>query len=120
AGDIDVHIVGHSGPRRKALQRTPRSAIARSRRIAGWIMAVVLPLALTGVFVMLGNGEEMLIVNILSYMAAEVAVALMKAEQTAAAGGTWAHWKFICAMSTCFSWSTAPWKASIPPPCHSS
>ncbi len=99
AGDIDVHIVGHSGPRRKALQRTPRSAIARSRRIAGWIMAVVLPLALTGVFVMLGNGEEMLIVNILSYMAAEVAVALVggwwPAIFTAVAGSLVLNWFFI-------------------------
>lgn len=99
AGDIDVHIVGHDRPGRTVFQRGTRSALARSRRIVGWILAVVLPLALTAVFLMVGHSEEMLIVNILSYMAAEVAVALIggwwPALFTALAGSLVLNWFFI-------------------------
>nr|WP_246321643.1 DUF4118 domain-containing protein [Nocardioides panzhihuensis] len=48
AGSIDVHLVTHEHAGAGLRLRRPRSALGRSRRLAGWAAAVVLPFALFG------------------------------------------------------------------------
>lgn len=48
AGSIDVHLVTHEHAGAGSRLRRRRSALGRSRRLAGWAAAVVLPFALAG------------------------------------------------------------------------
>ncbi|WP_442941012.1 ATP-binding protein [Nocardioides sp. NBC_00368] len=48
AGSIDVHLVTHEHAGAGVRLRRPRSALGRSRRLAGWVAAVLLPFALLG------------------------------------------------------------------------
>lgn len=82
ANDIDVHIVANqTHTSRLPFNRNTQSALTRSRTIIGWVLAVTLPLGLTALFNALEDHDRLLSVNILSFLAAEVAVALI--------GGWW-------------------------------
>lgn len=81
SGDFDVHIVGHQHAEDRAgAARASGPALSRRRRAAGWALAVAGPPALTGLLA--GTGLEFgLVIDILSYLALTVGVAL--------AGGLW-------------------------------
>ncbi|MYM20589.1 DUF4118 domain-containing protein [Brevibacterium sp. 5221] len=81
-GDIDIHIVPHRATPRVRPRPARRSALSRPRLAAGWALAAVLPPLLTAAFLGLGRDTGGgLLVNILAYIAAAVAVALV--------GGWW-------------------------------
>ena len=47
AGAIDVHLVTHEGARSGVRPRIRRSPLSTSRRVAGWVVAVLGPVAMT-------------------------------------------------------------------------
>ncbi|MBB5873689.1 two-component system sensor histidine kinase KdpD [Allocatelliglobosispora scoriae] len=79
SGTIDVHLVTHHEANLRWRFTVGRSALSRSRRIAGWITAIV-GLPLLTLLLSLG-GELALATDILFFLAAVVAVALI--------GGMW-------------------------------
>ncbi|SII62657.1 Sensor protein kdpD [Mycobacteroides abscessus subsp. abscessus] len=101
AADIDVHMVTHSQaacvwrPRRET---RPGSAISKLRRILGWVIGALAPLALTVLFIALGPGAVSLSINFLSYITVVVIVALIgglwPAVMTAVLGTALINWFF--------------------------
>lgn len=76
SGPIDVHMVTHSEAGRRRRPRWPRSALSRSRRILGWIAAVVAPVLVT--LAGLPLREELQFANIvMAQMLAIVLVAML-------------------------------------------
>src|SRR5271166_3250977 len=77
SGDIDVHIVthGHMGRGRGLLPR-PHGAITLRRKVAGYVLAAVLSLALTVVLASLRNGLN-LTSDVLLFLVAVILVALV-------------------------------------------
>ena len=84
AADIDVHMVTHSQaadhwrPGREIRIENPLSKV---RRLAGWAIGILAPVALTWLFTTLGPGATSLSINFLSYITVVVLVALI--------GGLW-------------------------------
>ncbi len=76
SGDIDVHIVTHAGSGRGVRQASPGSALTRSRRLRGYLLAVVLPSALTLVLSS-RRGDLNLVSDVLLFLLATVVVALV-------------------------------------------
>jgi len=76
SGPIDVHLVTHEEVNRGRGRLVAGSALSRSRRIAGFAVAVGGLLALTGVLILL-QGQLSLPSDILLYLAAVVIVALV-------------------------------------------
>lgn len=84
AGSIDVHLVTHEHAGAGVRLLRPRSALGRSRRLAGWAAAVLLPFVVFGglYLVPVENRNDQLPVASLLMTGAIVAVALI--------GGRWA------------------------------
>uniref|UniRef100_UPI001BB1799B DUF4118 domain-containing protein n=1 Tax=Brevibacterium sp. 2SA TaxID=2502198 RepID=UPI001BB1799B len=84
AADIDVHMVTHAQaartwrPGRDVRRENPLSKV---RRILGWVIGALAPLALTALFISLGPGAASLSMNFLSFITVVVIVALI--------GGLW-------------------------------
>ena len=80
AGSIDVHLVTHeqAGAGRRAT--APRSGLSPRRRVAGWLLAVLSPVALTGVLWLLRDAVS-LPTELMLFLALTVLVALV--------GGLW-------------------------------
>ncbi|MCS4276001.1 two-component system sensor histidine kinase KdpD [Mycetocola sp. BIGb0189] len=82
AGNIDVHMVTHQAAHGKREPRARRgAALTRSRRIAGWIAALVGPVVVTALFLSFGPGATSLSLTLLGYITLVVFVALL--------GGFW-------------------------------
>lgn len=75
AGDIDVHLVGHTTGRPDALRRR-ESGIGRDRRMAGWLLATV-GVALLTLALVATAGRPELPLEMLIYLALTVATALV-------------------------------------------
>ncbi|QZE26100.1 DUF4118 domain-containing protein [Brevibacterium casei] len=82
-------------PRRET---RPGSAISKLRRILGWVIGALAPLALTVLFIALGPGAVSLSINFLSYITVVVIVALIgglwPAVMTAVLGTALINWFF--------------------------
>ncbi|ROP44661.1 ATP-binding protein [Pseudokineococcus lusitanus] len=77
SGDIDVQIVTH-GEAGKALAAPARRALlGRRRRVAGWLLGSLGPVALSAVLVRAGAGDADLAVDLLLYLALTVGVAIV-------------------------------------------
>lgn len=84
AADIDVHMVTHAQAARvwrPSRETRPANPISKVRRIAGWVIGALAPLALTALFISLGPGAASLSMNFLSFITVVVIVALI--------GGLW-------------------------------
>ncbi|WP_292650530.1 ATP-binding protein [Nocardioides sp.] len=86
AGSIDVHLVTHEHAGAGLPLRRPRSALGRSRRLAGWAAAVVLPFALLGCLYLVPSADRnaQLPVASLLMTGAIVAVALIGGRRASA------------------------------------
>lgn len=86
AGSIDVHLVTHEHAGAGLRLRRPRSALGRSRRLAGWAAAVVLPFALLGGLYLVPSADRdtQLPVASLLMTGAIVAVALIGGRRASA------------------------------------
>lgn len=101
AADIDVHMVTHAQaakfwrPGRELSRANP---LSKFRRILGWGIGGLAPLALTALFVTLGPGSTTLSMNFLSYITVVVLVALIgglwPAVMTAVFGSVLINWFF--------------------------
>ncbi|WP_268904329.1 DUF4118 domain-containing protein [Cellulomonas algicola] len=80
AGAVDVHLVTHERARSGRLSVRRRSPLSRARRVAGWLLAVVGPVALTAVLSALDGGVT-LATDLMLFLALTVGVALV--------GGLW-------------------------------
>jgi two-component system, OmpR family, sensor histidine kinase KdpD len=76
SGDIDVHIVTHGQMGRGRGLPRPRGAITLRRQVAGYVLAVALPLVLTVALTSIGNGLSFTS-DVLMFLVAEVVVALV-------------------------------------------
>jgi two-component system sensor histidine kinase KdpD len=76
SGDIDVHIVTHGQMGRGRGLPRPRGAITRRRQLAGYVLAAVLPVALTVVLASLRSGLN-LTSDVLMFLVAVILVALL-------------------------------------------
>ncbi|GAA1300357.1 DUF4118 domain-containing protein [Saccharothrix xinjiangensis] len=76
SGPIDVHMVTHEEARRAPRWRPSRKALSRRRELAGWLLAAVLPLAVTGVG-LLGARELAFATDVVGFFLATVLVALI-------------------------------------------
>ena len=76
AGSIDVHLVTHEQVSGTGRRISPLSPLSPRRQLAGWVAAVVLPLALTLVLRWLDE-ESRLSLAILLFLAVTVLVALV-------------------------------------------
>ncbi|MBR7503110.1 DUF4118 domain-containing protein, partial [Mycobacterium tuberculosis] len=76
----------------------PGSATSKLRRILGWVIGALAPLALTVLFIALGPGAVSLSINFLSYITVVVIVALIgglwPAVMTAVLGTALINWFF--------------------------
>lgn len=85
SGSIDVHLVTHERARRGARVRPRWSTMSTSRQVAAWVLAFLVPAALTGLFVAtearVEPGAVSLSTNLLVFLTGVVAVALV--------GGRW-------------------------------
>lgn len=80
AGAVDVHLVTHERARSGGLSLRRRSPLSRARRVAGWLLAVLGPVALTAVLSALDGGVS-LATDLMLFLALTVGVALV--------GGLW-------------------------------
>ncbi|MDN5774104.1 MAG: DUF4118 domain-containing protein [Brevibacterium aurantiacum] len=101
AGDIDVHIVTHSQAakaRRRNRGLVTDNPLSKLRRILGWLIGALAPLALTALFVMVDPDSTLLSLNFLSYITVVVVVALIgglwPAVMTAVLGTILINWFF--------------------------
>ncbi len=76
AGSIDVHLVTHEQVGRRAVAKPILSPLSRSRQAAGWVSAVVLPLALAWVLHGFQDTDQ-LPLAMLTLLASTVVVALV-------------------------------------------
>jgi two-component system sensor histidine kinase KdpD len=76
SGDIDVHIVTHGLSRQGRQQLELRGSLSRRRRLQGLVLAVLLPVLLTGVLSM-DRVRLNLVSDVLVFLVAVVAVALV-------------------------------------------
>ncbi|MFA6298464.1 MAG: DUF4118 domain-containing protein, partial [Nocardioides sp.] len=76
AGSIDVHLVTHEQVSRAVRSRPLLSPLSRSRQLAGWGLAVLLPLLLTVVLDRTAGTDQLAVAELL-LLAATVAVALV-------------------------------------------
>ncbi|GHH73392.1 DUF4118 domain-containing protein [Promicromonospora soli] len=81
SGAIDVHLVTHEQAGTGAGVRSRYSSLSPARRVAGWLTAVLIPVALTLVLLLFGRDEQNLPSHLMFYLAGVVAVALV--------GGLW-------------------------------
>ncbi|GAB2838665.1 sensor histidine kinase KdpD [Actinoallomurus bryophytorum] len=81
SGDVDVHIVTHDyAGKGRGLRAVGRSSLGRRRLVAGWLLALFAPPALTGLLSIRGEGIG-LPTELLFFLALTVGVALV--------GGLW-------------------------------
>jgi len=80
AGAVDVHLVTHERARSGRLSARRRSPLSRPRRVAGWLLALVGPVALTALLSALDGGVS-LATDLMLFLALTVGVALV--------GGLW-------------------------------
>jgi two-component system sensor histidine kinase KdpD len=59
SGPIDVHMVTHDEARRGLRWQHGRTALARSRRVVGWVLALVLPAVCAAVGIVARDGVEL-------------------------------------------------------------
>ncbi|MBM7774371.1 two-component system sensor histidine kinase KdpD [Actinokineospora baliensis] len=76
SGSIDVHMVTHDEARRTRPWKVERDVLAPSRRLLGWVLAVVLPFAVTGIG-LLTRGEVAFSTDLIGFFLATVVVALV-------------------------------------------
>ncbi|MDT7725324.1 MAG: two-component system, OmpR family, sensor histidine kinase KdpD, partial [Actinomycetota bacterium] len=76
SGPIDVHMVTHDESRRGRRLRFGASPLARSRRLLGWLFAIMLPAVVTGGGLLLSQSLN-ISTNVTGYVLATVAVALV-------------------------------------------
>ncbi|MBB4685351.1 sensor histidine kinase [Amycolatopsis jiangsuensis] len=76
SGPIDVHMVTHSYAGGRLRARLGTSALAPSRLALGWVLGVLLPLAATGLGVLLRDAVEFS-TDVVLYVLATVVVALV-------------------------------------------
>lgn len=81
SGAIDVHLVTHEQAGTGGGVRSRYSSLSPARRVAGWLTAALVPVALTLTLVLLGRDEQNLPSHLMFYLAGVVAVALV--------GGLW-------------------------------
>lgn len=101
AEDIDVHMVTHSQAAKhlwSSGENRSENPLSTARRLLGWIIGALAPVALTGLFMMLGPGTTSLSINFLSYITVVVFVALIgglwPAVMTAVFGTVLINWFF--------------------------
>ncbi|MDN5548167.1 MAG: DUF4118 domain-containing protein, partial [Rhodococcus sp. (in: high G+C Gram-positive bacteria)] len=101
AADIDVHMVTHAQAAtlwRPGLEPRRSNPLSRIRRILGWVIGALAPLALTALFIALGDGATSLSMNFLAYITVVVVVALIgglwPAVMTAVLGTILINWFF--------------------------
>lgn len=101
AADIDVHMVTHAQAarlRRPGLEPRRSNPLSRIRRVLGWVIGALAPLALTALFIGLGQGATSLSMNFLAYITVVVIVALIgglwPAVMTAVLGTILINWFF--------------------------
>lgn len=94
AGAIDVHLVTHERARSGA-RPLASSALSPSRRLAGWVLAFVAPLALTGLLVLVQE-DVSASTELMLFLAAAVGVALV--------GGRWPAVACAAASFLCLNW----------------
>ena len=80
SGPIDVHMVTHAEARRGLSRRLDRSALTPSRRLLGWVLAPLLPAAVTALGVP-ARQEVSFSTDLIGFFLATVVVALV--------GGLW-------------------------------
>ncbi|WP_216208946.1 sensor histidine kinase [Amycolatopsis aidingensis] len=76
SGPIDVHMVTHEEAGGRLRRRLGRSALAPSRQLLGWLLAVLAPAAVTGLGVAL-RGQLELSTNVVNYFLVCVVIALV-------------------------------------------
>jgi two-component system, OmpR family, sensor histidine kinase KdpD len=76
SGPIDVHMVTHDESRRGVRVRLGRSALSRSRQLAGWVLALAAAAAMTGLAVLLRPHVGMS-TDVVGYFLVVVLVALL-------------------------------------------
>jgi len=76
SGPIDVHMVTHEQSGNGLRARLARSPIAPSRRLLGWLLAVLAPATASGVGLLLG-GDLIFSTNVVTHILAVVLVALV-------------------------------------------
>ena len=78
SGDIDVHIVTHAHVGRGRLLPESRGSLSTTRRIQGYVLAVLLPLALSGVLMLVDDVFELNFASdMMLFLIVVVAVALV-------------------------------------------
>ncbi|PJI86645.1 DUF4118 domain-containing protein [Luteimicrobium subarcticum] len=98
AGSIDVHLVTHERARSEPLVRGRWSVLTRRRRVAGWMLGLLLPVLLVA---LLGIGDGVdLSVDVLLYLVGVVAVALV--------GGMWPALVSAVLAFACLNWFFTP------------
>ncbi|MGM1063232.1 DUF4118 domain-containing protein [Saccharothrix sp. Mg75] len=76
SGPIDVHMVTHDEARRGRRRRAAGTALSRSRTLLGWVLALLLPAAMTGLDLLWGDGLTVS-TDVVGYFLATVVVALV-------------------------------------------
>lgn len=99
AGTIDVHLVTHEKARAGRLLRGRWSALSRRRRVAGWLLAFVVPAVLTGIFWLLRD-DVSLSTELMLFLAGSVGVALV--------GGLWPAVAAAVLSFLCLNWFFTP------------
>lgn len=101
AADIDVHMVTHAQAAklwRPGPESRRSNPLSRIRRVLGWVIGALAPLALTALFIALGHGATSLSINFLAYITVVVVVALIgglwPAVMTAVLGTILINWFF--------------------------
>lgn len=106
AGDIDVHIVTHDAVGRGRMDPIQRehSALGARRRMLGWALALLGPVAMTVGFLAFGADSVSLSINLLSYITLCVVVALvggmLPAVTAALIGAGLVNWFFTPPLQT--------------------
>ena len=76
AGSVDVHLVTHEAVSAGTRRTSPLSPLSPRRQLAGWVAALVIPIALTLVLAW-RHDEDRLPLEVLLFLAATVLVALI-------------------------------------------
>ena len=87
SGDIDVHVVTHESAGHRGVPPS-RRALSQNRQRAGWALAVIAPILLTVILMPFRNDLE-LVTDVLFFLGATVAVALVGGLWPAVSGAVW-------------------------------
>ncbi len=100
SGEIDVHVVSHEGRRRRPVARRPHVG---ARRVWAWVLAPVIPLALTLVLLPLRDAlslSTVLLAFLLGVVATSLVGGLLPAVGTAVIAGLFVNYFFVSPVGT--------------------